>query len=120
MEDAMKVLRRPDDRVANVPEFPYAPHCSTLCDEDGTEICIQIDEGPRDAESILLMHGNPTWAFLYRKNPGAPLNREAWARLASFDKPILTLFGELDPVAGTLSRRMRRLSWSSASLVCCR
>ena len=32
-------------------------------------------------------------------NPGAPLNREAWERLARFDKPFLTLFGELDPVA---------------------
>jgi haloalkane dehalogenase len=32
-------------------------------------------------------------------NPGVPLNREAWARLASFDKPFLTLFGDLDPVS---------------------
>ena len=126
----MKVLCTLDDRSANVPEFPY----TILCDEDGTEIRIHhIDEGPRDAEPILL------------KNPGAPLNREAWARLASFDKPFLTLFGELEPVArgweksaqeyvkgaegqdhriiasaGTLSRRMRRLSWSSASRAFCR
>ena len=32
-------------------------------------------------------------------NPGVPLNKEAWARLASFDKPFLTLFGDLDPVS---------------------
>jgi haloalkane dehalogenase len=38
-------------------------------------------------------------------NPGAPLNREAWARLASFDKPFLTLFGELDPVARGWEKR---------------
>jgi haloalkane dehalogenase len=64
----MKVLRTPDDRFANLPDFNYAPHYTTVRDEDGTEIRIHhIDEGPRDAEPILLMHGNPTWAFLYRK-----------------------------------------------------
>jgi len=64
----MKVLRTPDDRFANLPDFNYAPHYTTVRDEDGTEIRIHhIDEGPSDAEPILLMHGNPTWAFLYRK-----------------------------------------------------
>jgi haloalkane dehalogenase len=64
----MKVLRTPDDRFADLPDFNYAPHYTTVRDEDGTEIRIHhIDEGPRDAEPILLMHGNPTWAFLYRK-----------------------------------------------------
>jgi haloalkane dehalogenase len=38
-------------------------------------------------------------------NPGAPLNREAWARLASFDKPVLTLFGERDPVSRGWDKR---------------
>jgi len=64
----MKALRTPDDRFANLPDFNYAPHYTTVRDEDGTEIRIHyIDEGPRDADPILLMHGNPTWAFLYRK-----------------------------------------------------
>ena len=64
----MKILRTPDDRFVNLPDFNYAPHYTTVRDEDGTEIRIHhIDEGPRDADPILLMHGNPTWAFLYRK-----------------------------------------------------
>jgi len=64
----MKILRTPDERFANLPDFPYAPHYTTVRDQDGSEIRIHhIDEGPRDAAPILLMHGNPTWAFLYRK-----------------------------------------------------
>jgi len=64
----MKVLRTPDDRFGNLPGFPYAPHYLTIRDEDGTELRVAyIDEGPREAEPILLMHGNPTWSYLYRK-----------------------------------------------------
>lgn len=257
----MRLLRTPDDRFEDLPDFPYVPRYTTVRDEDGTEIRIHhVDEGPPGAEPILLMHGNPTWSFLYRRmipgllktgrrviavdlvgcgrsdkpaaksdytlarhydwmskwltamdlnnitlfcqdwggtiglhlvslhperfdrviaantglplgegesdfmkmwvgmmreatefpwhmltagmtrkltdaeiaayrapfptseyesgiiqfpmliavqvdNPGAPLNREAWARLASFDKPFLTLFGELDPVARGWEKR---------------
>lgn len=64
----MKILRTPDDRFADVPDFPYAPHYAFIRDEDGAELRVHyVDEGPRDAEPILLMHGNPTWSFLYRK-----------------------------------------------------
>lgn len=64
----MKVLRTPDERFANLPGFSYAPHYLTIRDEDGTELRVAyIDEGPREAEPILLMHGNPTWSYLYRK-----------------------------------------------------
>lgn len=64
----MKVLRSPDACFADLPNFSFAPHYTTVRDEDGTEIRIHhIDVGPPDAEPILLMHGNPTWAYLYRK-----------------------------------------------------
>ena len=64
----MKVLRTPDDRFANLPGYPWAPNYLTIKDEDGTELRVHyIDEGPRDAEPILLLHGNPTWSYLYRK-----------------------------------------------------
>ena len=63
----MKVLRTPEDRFANLPDFPWEPHYLTIQDEDGSDIRIHyIDEGPRDAEPIVLIHGNPTWAYLYR------------------------------------------------------
>ncbi len=41
-------------------------------------------------------------------NPGVPLNRAAWARLKTFDKPFLTLFGARDPVARGADKRMQR------------
>lgn len=64
----MKVLRTPDERFANLPGFPWTPHYLTINDADGAELRVAyIDEGPREAEPILLMHGNPTWSYLYRK-----------------------------------------------------
>lgn len=63
----MKVLRTPDDRFADLPDFPWEPHYLTVQDEDGADIRIHyVDEGPQDADPIVLIHGNPTWAFLYR------------------------------------------------------
>jgi hypothetical protein len=58
-----KVLRTPEERFANLPDFPYSPRYTEV---GGLRIA-HIDEGPRDAPPILLMHGEPTWSFLYRK-----------------------------------------------------
>jgi len=56
------LLRTPDERFENLPEFPYEPHYI-----DVEKIRIHyVDEGPQDAEVILLMHGEPSWSFLYR------------------------------------------------------
>jgi haloalkane dehalogenase len=58
-----KVLRTPDARFANLPDFPYQPN---YVEVGGLRIAY-IDEGPRDAAPVLLMHGEPTWSYLYRK-----------------------------------------------------
>lgn len=64
----MKVLRTPDERFVGLEGYAFEPHYTDVVDSDGTAIRIHhIDEGPRDAAPILLMHGNPTWAYLYRK-----------------------------------------------------
>lgn len=64
----MKILRTPDSQFENLPDYDFAPHYTTIHDEDGTPIRIHhIDEGPRDAQPILLMHGNPSWSYLHRK-----------------------------------------------------
>jgi haloalkane dehalogenase len=64
----MKVLRTPDERFAGLEGYDFAPHYTDVTGEDGTPLRIHcVDEGPRDAAPILLMHGNPTWAYLYRK-----------------------------------------------------
>ena len=60
----MKILRTPDERFAALPDFPYEPHHVELA--DGVRVAY-IDEGPRDVPPVLLLHGEPTWSFLYRK-----------------------------------------------------
>ncbi|MFZ9667981.1 MAG: haloalkane dehalogenase [Steroidobacteraceae bacterium] len=58
-----RVLRTPEHCFDHVPDFPYTPRYHDI---GGLRIAC-IDEGPREATPILLMHGEPTWSFLYRK-----------------------------------------------------
>jgi haloalkane dehalogenase len=63
----MKALRTPDDRFATLPDYPFAPHYVDVADGDGGALRVHyLDEGPRDAAPVLLMHGEPSWSFLYR------------------------------------------------------
>ncbi|MEP0707374.1 haloalkane dehalogenase [Parvibaculum sp.] len=63
----MKIMRTPEECFANLPGYDFEPHYVEIHDDNGTPIRIHhLDEGPRDAAPILLMHGNPTWAYLYR------------------------------------------------------
>ncbi len=57
------VLRTPESRFAGLADFPYTPRYLEL---GGLRIAC-IDEGPRDGPVVLLMHGEPTWSYLYRK-----------------------------------------------------
>lgn len=64
----MQTLRTPDERFADIPNFPYTPHFCELGDDEGGHLRVAwVDEGPKHAEPILLLHGEPTWSFLYRK-----------------------------------------------------
>lgn len=60
----MEVLRTPDERFHSLPDFPFAPHYVELA--DGLRVHY-VDEGPSDAAPVLLLHGEPSWCFLYRK-----------------------------------------------------
>lgn len=63
----MQVLRTPDSRFEGLQDWPYAPHYHTVTDADGTQMRLHyVDEGPRDGAPVLLMHGEPSWAYLYR------------------------------------------------------
>ena len=55
-------LRSPDSNFEGLADFPYTPH---YLDIDGLRMHY-IDEGPRDAPVILMIHGMPTWSYLYR------------------------------------------------------
>ena len=64
----MKALRTPDERFQNLPGYNFAPHYAEIPDGEGGTLRVHyIDEGPRDAAPILLMHGEPSWCYLYRK-----------------------------------------------------
>jgi len=57
------MLRTPDERFANLPDFNFKPHYK----EVNGDRMHYLDEGPNDAQPILLLHGEPTWCYLYRK-----------------------------------------------------
>ncbi|MFN3943815.1 MAG: haloalkane dehalogenase [Allosphingosinicella sp.] len=58
-----RVLRTPDARFEGLKDFPYAAHHLEV--GEGLRLAY-VDEGPRDAPVVLLMHGEPTWSYLYR------------------------------------------------------
>ena len=63
----MRVLRTPEERFAGLPDFPYTPVYVTFDSEDGEALRVAVvDEGPADGEVVLLLHGEPSWSFLYR------------------------------------------------------
>ncbi len=68
MFTVMQTLRTPDDRFTDLPEFPYAPNYSEVSDDDGGTLRMAwVEDGPADADPVLMLHGEPSWSFLYRK-----------------------------------------------------
>jgi haloalkane dehalogenase len=64
----MKVLRTPDERFANLPGYPFRPHYLEMPDDDGGRLRVHyVDEGPSMDRPVLLLHGEPSWSYLYRK-----------------------------------------------------
>jgi haloalkane dehalogenase len=64
----MKVLRTPDERFANLSGYPFAPHYAEVPSGAGGRLRVHyVDEGPREAPPVLLLHGEPSWSYLYRK-----------------------------------------------------
>jgi haloalkane dehalogenase len=59
----VQLVRTPEERFADLPGFPFTPHYAQL--PDGVRVHY-VDEGPPEAETVLLVHGQPTWSFLYR------------------------------------------------------
>ena len=59
----MDFVRTPEERFVNLPEYPFEPNYIPLA--DGLRMHF-VDAGPRDGAPILLLHGQPTWSYLYR------------------------------------------------------
>jgi haloalkane dehalogenase len=111
----MEALRTPDDRFADLPGYPFAPHYTEVpCgDGSGTLRVHHVDEGPKDAsETVLLMHGEPSWSYLYRTM--IPVVTDAGFRAVA---PDLVGFGRSDkPAARDDYTYQRHVDWMTAWL----
>jgi haloalkane dehalogenase len=107
----MKVLRTPDERFEGLSDWPFKPHYAQVSDKsEGTSLRLAyVDEGPRDADPVLLMHGEPSWSYLYRKII-PPLVAAGHRAVA----PDLIGFGRSDkPAARTDYTYERHVAWMS-------
>src|ERR1051325_9596984 len=59
----MEFVRTPDERFQNLPDFPFDPRYIEI---DGLRMHY-LDEGSFTGEAVLLLHGEPSWSYLYRK-----------------------------------------------------
>jgi haloalkane dehalogenase len=86
------ILRTPQASFENLQDYPFSPNYVEI---DGLRIHY-VDEGPQDAPPVLLMHGEPSWSYLYRKM--IPLLNEAGLRTVA---PDLVGFGRSDKLPRT-------------------
>lgn len=105
----MKVLRTPDVRFEGLTEYPFAPNYVQISPELRMHY---LDEGQHPTETLLLMHGEPTWSYLYRKM--IPLFTAAGYRVIA---PDLIGFGKSDkPTELTDYSYQNHVDWMSTFL----
>ena len=109
----METLRTPDDRFAALPGFDFAPSYTEIPDGEGGDLRLHhLDEGPRDGATVVLMHGEPSWCFLYRKM--IPVLVDAGLHVLA---PDLVGFGRSDkPSKRTDYTYQRHVDWMTAWL----
>ncbi len=102
----MEIVRTPDERFANLPDYAFTPH---YIETENLRIHY-IDEGPRTADPVLLLHGEPSWAYLYRAM--IPLLITAGYRAVA---PDLVGFGRSDkPTQRTDYTYQKHVDWMLA------
>ena len=121
----MRTLRTPDDCFAQLEGHPFTPHYVAVPAGDGDVLRMHyLDEGPRNGELILCLHGQPTWSYLYRKM--IPLFTAAGHRVVA---PDFIGFGRSDKPAerssytyanhvGWLKALLEKLDLKDITLVC--
>lgn len=90
MANKSELLRTPDERFEDLPGFPFEPNYVKV----GEPRMHYVDEGDRDAPPVLMLHGEPTWSYLYRKM--IPIFAGAGYRAVA---PDLIGFGQSDKYA---------------------
>lgn len=105
----MDVKRTPDERFVNLPGYAFEPHYIDVA--DGVRMHY-VDEGPRDAEPVLMLHGEPSWCYLYRKM--LPIITAAGLRAVA---PDLIGFGRSDkPASQDDYSYQSHVDWTAALL----
>jgi haloalkane dehalogenase len=110
------VYRTPDERFADLAGFPFEPH---YVEQDGMRLHY-VDEG--DGDPVLLLHGEPTWAFLYRKVIAeiAPVARAIAPDYFGFgrsDKPVEREWYTYDRHYASLERFVEQLGLQDITVV---
>lgn len=114
----MEIVRTPEERFAQVPDFPWEP---AYREWEGMRLA-HIDEG--EGEPVLLVHGEPTWGFLWRKVMGPLLDagyRCIVPDLPGFgrsDKPVDDAWYSYDRHTASLVSLIEELDLSDLTLVC--
>ncbi|MHB8718524.1 MAG: haloalkane dehalogenase [Candidatus Dormibacteria bacterium] len=114
------VLRTPEERFANLADFPFTPHHVPV--SGGLRMHL-VDEGPRDASPVLLLHGEPSWSYLYRHMvaPLAASHRVLAPDLIGFgrsDKPRLREAHSYAAHVGWIDDLVRALDLRRITLFC--
>ncbi len=114
----MRLLRTPEARFEGLPDFPFEPYyvevASGDADPDGESLIRvhHLDEGPADGQVVLLMHGEPSWCFLYRHMIGE-LASAGYRCIA----PDLVGFGRSDkPASRSDYSYSRHVEWMREAL----
>ncbi len=101
----MKTVRTPDERFVDLPGYPFMPHYADI--DDGSLRVHYLDEGPDDAAPVVLLHGEPSWSFLYRHM--VPVLVDAGHRVIA---PDLVGFGRSDkPTEQSDHTYARHVEW---------
>ncbi len=83
----MEIYRTPEERFEDLPEYPFLPHYLEVPSGSGSGGDLlrlhYVDEGSPGAPPILMLHGEPTWSFLYRKM--IPILEAAGHRVIALD-----------------------------------
>lgn len=113
----MHALRTPDERFSNLPDWHHEPRYTDVDAHDGSGDTLRVahyEVGPQSArETIVCMHGEPSWSFLYRKM--IPTFTDAGHRVVL---PDLIGFGRSDKPAATGDYTYERhVAWMSDWLV---
>lgn len=64
----MEFNRTPDARFENLADYPFKPNYVEVDDFEGGKLRMHyVDEGPKDGPAVVMIHGNPTWSYMWRK-----------------------------------------------------